>query len=227
MFGMVGTAWAVLLAFVVFAAFESYADAKAGADREASALVELSRTAAFFPTVQRDAFDGLLLCYGRAVVNLEWQTMRYGRRNPAVTTWARRIAVDAKRLSLRTPRRQVAFGQLLQLENQRMEGRRTRIAEAHPTVPLPLWVILVAGGAVNVLIVLMFTDRRERAAVQALIMAFVAAMVTGSLLIVWFLDHPYGGHTGSIKPDGMSSVTIVQQERPGLAPPCSPVGSPA
>src|SRR3954469_24905605 len=67
-FAFLGTAFAVILAFVVLAAFQSFNDAKAGAEQEATAVVQLSRTAEFFPPAQKDPIEGVLVCYGRAVI---------------------------------------------------------------------------------------------------------------------------------------------------------------
>jgi hypothetical protein len=49
-----GTTNAVLLAFVILAAFQNYDGAKAGAATEANAVLEMARTAALFPAAQRD-----------------------------------------------------------------------------------------------------------------------------------------------------------------------------
>lgn len=48
-YSVAGTAFAVLLAFVVLVAYESYNNAKAGAEKESDAVIELFRTAEFFP----------------------------------------------------------------------------------------------------------------------------------------------------------------------------------
>jgi len=62
MITMVGTAFAVLLAFVTFAAFQTYNGAKSGAQSEAVAVLDMSRTAAFFPAQQRDGLRAELVC---------------------------------------------------------------------------------------------------------------------------------------------------------------------
>src|SRR5437879_6152395 len=64
---IVGTAFAVLLAFVTIAAFQTYNGAKTGARAEAVALLEMFRTTALFPAPERDALRADFICYGRAV----------------------------------------------------------------------------------------------------------------------------------------------------------------
>ncbi len=51
---------------------------------------------------------------------------------------------------------------------------------------------------------LFFADRGERRKVQALLIGTVTAMVVTSLLVVNFLNHPYGGGSGSLEPTSMT-----------------------
>src|SRR5205085_8302063 len=79
-----GTSNAVLLAFVILAAFQTYSGARGGAASEANAVLDMARTAALFPGPQRDHLRSDFLCYGRAVVNEEWPAMRHGHSSPLV-----------------------------------------------------------------------------------------------------------------------------------------------
>src|SRR3712207_2201420 len=71
-FGVVGTAFAVVLAFVILISFQTFNGAKEAGDAEAVALVDLARTAQFFPPEQQQKLRGGLLCYARAVAFDEW-----------------------------------------------------------------------------------------------------------------------------------------------------------
>jgi predicted membrane chloride channel (bestrophin family) len=77
-FAFVGTAFAVLLAFVVLEAYQNFDEARKGADTEALTVVQISRTVDGFAPAQRNNFEGLLLCYARAVVHHDWPSMRNG-----------------------------------------------------------------------------------------------------------------------------------------------------
>jgi hypothetical protein len=90
-FTFLGTAFAVLLAFVVLEAFGSFNDAKTGAEEEAISVVQLSRTAAFFIPAERDPLEGTLICYGHAVIHDEWPAMKHGGRSPVVQGWVNRL----------------------------------------------------------------------------------------------------------------------------------------
>jgi hypothetical protein len=226
-FAFLGTAFAVLLAFVVLEAFGSFNDAKTGAEEEATALVELSRTAEFFPAAQRDPIEGTLICYGRAVIHEEWPAMKEGTRSPVVQTWVNRFQNDLKQLHPETPREEAAFLQILEQQDNRTDARRARLSEADRELPAPVWFILFLGAIVTVGFALFFADRREHFIVQGSLIGAIAALVVAGLMLVWFLDHPYEDRSGSIKPDEMErQLVIVQREHKSAVPPCDDDGLP-
>jgi hypothetical protein len=231
-FAFLGTAFAVLLAFVVLEAFQSFNDAKTGAEEEATTLVQLSRTADFFPAAERAPIQGALICYGRAVIHDEWPAMKDGTRSPVVQTWVNRLQDGLRQLHPETPAEKAAFLQLLEQQDKRTDARRARLSEANRALPSPAWFILGLGAIVTIGFSLFFADRREQFIVQGGLIAAITAMVVAGLLLVWFLDHPYENSSGSIKPDEMErQLVIIEGEQKNVALPCDedgrPVGLPA
>jgi protein-S-isoprenylcysteine O-methyltransferase Ste14 len=231
-FTFLGTAFAVLLAFVVLEAFQSFNDAKDGAEEEAITVVQLSRTAEFFPPAERDPIEGVLVCYGRAVIHDAWPAMKEGRRSEVVQSWVNRLEKGLHHLNPENPAQEAAFLQLLAQEDKRTDGRRERLSEANRALPAPAWFVLGLGAVVTVGFALFFADRREHFIVQGSLIAAIAALVVAGLLLVWFLDHPYENQAGSIKPTEMRrQLVIVESEHRDVAPPCDeaghPVGRPA
>jgi hypothetical protein len=226
-FAVLGTAFAVILAFVVLEAFGSFNDARTGAEQEATEVVSLSRTAEYFPPAQRDALEGDLICYGRAVIHDEWPGLKDGRRSPLVQTWVVEFQGDAKQLDVETPKQEAAFLQLLEQQEKRTEARRTRLTEANRELPAPVWFFLGLGAAMTIGFALFFADRREHFIVQGALIAAITVLVVSGLLLVWFLDHPYRNSSGSIKPDEMERLLpIVESEHRDAVRPCDAVGHP-
>ena len=226
-FAFLGTAFAVILAFVVLEAFQSFNDAKAGAEEEATTLVQLSRTAEFFPAAQRDPIEGVLICYGRAVIHEEWPAMNEGQRSPVVQTWVNRFQDGLKQLRPHTPAQEAAFLQMLEQQDKRTDARRARLSEANRALPAPVWFFLCLGAFVTIGFALFFADRREHFMVQGTLIAAITALVISGLLLVWFLDHPYENRNGSIKPDEMErQLVIVEDEHKNAARPCDEAGEP-
>lgn len=227
-FAFLGTAFAVLLAFVFFESFESFHDARVGGEAEATTVLELTRSAGFFPEAERAVLVGEMVCYGRAVIDDEWPAMKRGERSEVASGWVARFERALQGLDARSPEQEAVFLRMLEQEDQRAEGRRERISEATRGLPPPVWFLLGLGAVLTIGITLLFADRREEFLVQGSLMAAVAALVTSGLLLVWFLDHPYEGEAGSIKPSEMRrQLEIVQEENPDVTPPCDPSGRPA
>jgi hypothetical protein len=229
-FDFMGTAFAVLLAFVVIQAYDSYNDAKSGAETEAEAVLEMSRTVEAFAPQQHGRLEGLLICYGRAVIHHGWLTMKEDEAgSPVVTEWSTRFREEAVRVGINSSIQRESFRQLLEEQDLRIEGRRTRLAEAIRTVPSPMWLTLLLGATLTVGWVILGARREGSFLVQAAVVASVAAMVASALLLVWFLDHPFAGESGSITPIEMEHTleTIEEEEEDQaveVTPPCTPAG---
>lgn len=230
-FDFLGTAFAVLLAFVVLEAYESYNDAKSGSEQEAEAVLQLSRTVEAFRADEHERLEGLLVCYGRAVVHYGWAAMAREESSPVVNDWGTRFREAAVRLELDSPVREESFRQLLTEQDSRIEGRRQRLAEAIRIVPSPLWIVLLLGASLTIGWVILSAGREGSALVQGAVAASVAAMVTSALLLVHFLDHPFSGESGSITPIEMEHTLETIEHEEGdqsveVTPPCTEEGDP-
>ena len=231
-FDFIGTAFAVLLAFVVVQAYDNYNDAKSGAEAEAEAVLELSRTVEAFNEKAHARLEGFLVCYGRAVIHHGWPTMREQQEgSPVVNDWGTAFREGTLEAHPRSYVQRASYRQLLEEQDQRIEGRRSRLAEAIREVPPPLWYVLLTGAALTVGWVILSASRRGSFLVQAAVVASVAAMVTAVLLLVWFLDHPFAAEPGSITPIEMEhTLATIEEEEHDQAvevrPPCDSEGDP-
>jgi len=230
-FEFLGVAYAVLLAFVVIQAYTSYNDAKSGAETEAEAVLKLSRTAEAFAPKQLHRLEGVLVCYGRAVIHDAWPQMQEGRESSLVNDWGTRFRQAALQTQAHSFVQRASFRQLLTEQDERIDGRRTRLAEALRVVPPPLWFVLGLGGVLTIGWVILGSSRSGSFFVQATVVASVAAMVASVLVLVYFLDHPFADQSGGITPSEMEHTltTITEEEEAQgveVAPPCTPVGDP-
>jgi Protein of unknown function (DUF4239) len=210
-FGVTGTGFAVLLAFVIFLAFSSYDRARDKASVEAVAVSQLFRTAKLFSPDTRRRLHGELICYSRAVVHDEWSTMRDERASPLVDDWLTEIEQTIDGVQLRSDTERVAYSHWFDQMSDRREGRRGRLGEAEPLVPALVWLALILGGALVVAYMCFYADPAERAVVQAMMIGAVTTMVVAGMLVVWFLDRPYENASGSIKPTAMT-MTLERME---------------
>jgi hypothetical protein len=221
----------VLLAFVIFLALQTFRTAKETAGEEAVATTQLYRTTALLPDPGASELRGDLVCYARAVVEGEWATMSAGRESARVQGWLDRMTSSIASLSPENQRETTAYGEWFDQDAQRREGRRGRLAQAEPFVPTLLWFVLVVGALLVIGYMLLFADPKERGRVQAFMVGGVTAVIASGLVVVAFLDAPYGGHTGSIHPTEMQrTLRLMEQTRtPDFASvrvPCDTSGTP-
>jgi hypothetical protein len=210
-FGVTGTGFAVLLAFVIFLSFSSYDRAREKASLEAVAVSQLFRITRLFPPESREPLQAELICYARAVVHDEWKTMREDRPSPVVDGWLTRIERTVDGVQLQDEKQRLAYGQWFDQAAERREGRRGRLTEAEPLVPSLVWLALALGGALIIAYMCFYADPAEPAFVQALMIGAVTTMVVAGMLVVRFLDRPYENASGSIKPVSMM-MTLSQIE---------------
>src|SRR4051794_10601585 len=227
-FAFIGTAFAVLLAFVVFEAFENYDKAREGGDTEALTVVQLSRTADGFVPAQRNNFERLLLCYARAVVHHDWPAMKTGELSSSeADLWSLRMRQAMLHIDTNTNLRYISFFKLMDEQDNRTAARETREAQAGRNVPPPMWFVLILGAVLTIAGAMAFVDPRGSVLVQGGLVAAVAAVATASLLLVVFLDRPYEGQAGSLEPVQMERAISTLQEQQHVAPaPCTVTGDP-
>lgn len=221
---VIGTMFAVMLAFVILFALQSYQRAREGASVEAVAVTELNAVASVLPAPANDRLHGGLVCYGRAVVYDEWSAMQDGRPSALVESWVDTLHSEFAATNPREAREEAAYAQWFDEEAQRREGRRERLAEAAPVLPLPLWFALGIGATLTLAYMVAQADRREGPVVQAIPIAFVSALMTAGLLVVAFLDNPYTGGHGSIEPTEMART--LSRIDAGAHLPCDEQGHP-
>jgi hypothetical protein len=227
-FGVVATGFAVLAGFVVFLAFESFDTSRSGAETEARVVAQQFETAQFLPTGARERVSGDLVCYSRAVVHQEWPAMEDGTLGEAPNPWGVSVFRTLGTTEPRSPSEQTAFAKYLDQRTDRESARSDRIHGAEGVIPTALWVVVFLSAGVVLLFLLLFADSAERAAVQGAMMGGVALVVTSLLLLLWFLDNPYHGGAGALKPVAMErTLDLLDDEARivgGIDVPCDRTG---
>jgi hypothetical protein len=204
-FGVLATGFSVLLGFIVFLAFTSYDTARNGARAEAVDVIQQFETAQLLPQPASAALSGQLVCYGRAVVGLEWPRLRAGEE-PSFNPWGPRLFETVRGVVPRTAVEQTAYAKWLDQTPERELARLDRVQAGNGIIPRPLWLLLFVTAALVFFYVFLFADPGERPLPQIVIASTIAAMLTASLLVIRFLDDPYRPGSGSLQPTEMRRV---------------------
>jgi amino acid transporter len=229
-FGVLATGFSVLLGFIVFLAFTSYDQSRAGAEQEALMVLQQVETAQFLPAAVAPELTGELVCYGRSVVHGEWERMREGTLGDDINPWGVELFRTLRTVEPETATQQSAYDKWLDQTSAREEARLDRVHGAVGVIPTTLWVVLFFIAGVIFVFTLFFADRGERAVVQGLLMGSVASVITMLFLLLAGLDNPFHGGVGGLEPVAMERSLAVIDEALGaigeqVSLPCGPSGA--
>ena len=133
-----------------------------------------------------------------------------GSRNP----WSLAMLRTLRTADPRSASEQTAYAKWFDQRSDREDGRADRIHGAEGVIPVPVWIVLLLASGVIFVYMLFFADSAERAIVQATMMGGVAVVITSTLLLLVFLDHPYQSGVGGLRPVAMvRALGQIRQER--------------
>jgi hypothetical protein len=131
-------------------------------------------------------------------------------RNP----WTLAMLRTLRTTNPRSASEQTAYAKWFDQRTDRENGRADRIHGGEGVIPLPVWIVLLLASGVIFVYMLFFADSAERAIVQATMMGGVAVVITSTLLLLVFLDHPYESGVGGLRPVAMQrALAQLRQER--------------
>lgn len=215
-FGVLASGFAILLGFIVFLAFTSYDSARSGAESESIAVAQQLETAQLFDAATADELTGELACYARYVVGTEWPEMEDGSIGDSLNPWGVVLFRTLQGIDPQTPAEQAAYAKWLDQRSDREVARHDRVHGAAGVIPSPLWIVLFLISFVIFGYMLLFADSEERAGVQAVLMGSVVAVIVMLLLLLQFLDNPFNGGVGTLKPTAMERTVRFADRVDGI-----------
>jgi hypothetical protein len=230
-FGVLATAFTLLLGFVVFLAFTKYDESRAGAETEALLVVQQFETAQLMPSEVRQSLSGAVVCYGRSIVHAEWPAMRSGDDADQINPWGVELFRVLQTVEPGSATEESAFDTWLGQTSAREEARRDRLHAADGIVPLPVWVVLFFTAMLVIAYTYFFADSGEGAIVQGLLTGTITAVVVLTLLVLSVLNRPYQPGVGGLEPIAMErSLAVIDEARTVLSLtdplPCDELGRP-
>jgi hypothetical protein len=232
--GVLGAArgpFAVILAFVIFIAFQGFNDARHDADEEASATRSLFKQSDLLEGLVRPQIQANLICYARGVISLDWRAMERGGSSEDVDDSAA-LLDDQLQIVHQSGAEGPVIDAIFNEAEARDQARADRVAKAEGEIPGPVWIVLVLGAIGVLAYVVLFGDPAERLISQAVMVGSVTVVIVGGLILIWFLSHPYRDEMGSIKPTSMERTLGEIQTDPtfrresSLSPACDADGRP-
>ncbi|MBV8673432.1 MAG: DUF4239 domain-containing protein [Acidobacteriaceae bacterium] len=189
---ILGTTYAVIVGFMLYAVWNNFGLAEVNADTEANALVNVYRLADGLPAEQRDELKGAARAYADVVLEKDWPAMAQG--------YTGRLAsheVDQKMWRILMTVKG-ASGTELTAEDHALyelstmaEHRRLRQLQSVSRLPGVLWFVLVSGGALSIMSSCMFGS--ESSWLHGLQVFAFSLLVALALVAIADIDRPYQG----------------------------------
>jgi hypothetical protein len=228
-FGVLATGFSVLLGFIIFLAFQSYDQARSGAETESVIVAQQIQTAQYLPDDVAQDLTGQLVCYARYVVHDEWPAMADGTLGDQFNPWAVAMFHTMHAVVPQSDTQQSAYDRWMDQTADREQARIDRVHGAEGLIPFPLWLVLYVISAVIFVYLLFFADRGEGAVTQGVLMGSVTVVITLLLLLLAFFDHPHGDGVGALAPTAMQRTErLIDSELAAaqvkVSPPCDDAG---
>jgi hypothetical protein len=188
-FLMIGTLYAVLIAFAIFVVWTASKEAGTNLEHEATEVADLSRLSTAMPDPQRREITTALMEYLNSVVEEEFPNMQQGRDSQRTWNAVQHLWDVYGTSQPETARLQAYFAESLKHLTQLSDYRRSRLFASRGTVPAMLWQLLVAGAVI--LIAFTYSIGQESVWSQAAMVAALAGIMACSLFLINSLDKPY------------------------------------
>jgi len=188
---ILGTTYAVILGFMLFAVWSAYREADLNAALEANALVEIYHLAGGLPEPQHAQLQDSARSYADAVLNRDWPQMA------ASEELTQSSEIDAKMWKTATSVRpnseaeQTTQDHVLSELTALTAHRFTRVLQSTTRLPSVLWAVLLVGGTLTIVLACMFGSENRK--LQALQVFSLALLVSLSLVAIADIHRPFHG----------------------------------
>jgi Protein of unknown function (DUF4239) len=220
---VLGTTYAVILAFMLWNVWSNFETARINVDAEANNLVNLYRIAGGLGSAQSESIRALCREYATVTINDEWPAMareRFSERGFEVVRqmWTALLEPHSgPAVASRGPLdvdnfEQTKIEQAFNALTQMSEHRRLRQIESRLKLPGILWAVLVVGGIVVIGSACLFGCQNFA---LHFIHVFVLSLLLSLVLIsIAEIDRPFQGPV-HVQPDGfyLAQQTFDQLER--------------
>jgi len=190
----VGGIYAVLLAFVVYAVWGQFNDARGYVDREATALVDLHRTASALPVASRDEIQRGIRAYVDAVIADEWHAMARGDEAAIERVGELLDGVWAAlhRCKPANECQHAVYAEVLSRFNDLTTVRTSRLTSARTRIPIVMKLLLYLGAVIVIgSIYLLGFDALW---IHATVTAALAGAIAHVLFLILDLDDAFDGN---------------------------------
>jgi len=148
---ILGTTYAVILGFMLYAVWTTLGEADLNIDAEANAVIDVYRLAAGLPPPQSSQLRQLARNYVDTVMSQDWPQMARGVVPEESTAIDRKMWQVVMSLKGASPTEVAAQEQAMSELESLAKHRLTRIRQSTTGLPSMLWWVLLVGGTLTII----------------------------------------------------------------------------
>jgi hypothetical protein len=198
-----GVIYAVLLAFMVIAMWETYDNADANVNEEASLLAPMYRQAMDFSPEKGVEMRKLIRDYAEEVIAGWDQFSATGNGSAAARISTDRMVYLFGTLTPATKGREIVDSQFMATFSQLIVDRNKRLFEAAASLSWIMWAAAVGGGVITV--GMSFVLYMDKPMPQVVMVSVLAALIGILLFFMMMLNKPFQGPL-AIRPEAFEAM---------------------
>lgn len=197
--GVIGTTYAVIIAFMLSGVWNDFQSAQVNAEQEANCLVNIFRFSERLPKDSGGRVQKLARDYASVMIAEEWPAMATDTfaepgGNAIQELWRTMLGIQNQDVA-----QQMVLDHTLTQLTALTEHRRIRLLQSRKRLPSILWAVLLVGGIVTVGAACLFGVVNFRLhMVQVFAITFLVSLM---LVAVADIDRPFQGDV-RVPPDG-------------------------
>jgi Protein of unknown function (DUF4239) len=208
---VLGTTFAVIIGFMLYAVWTTFQSAEINADTEANCLVNVFRLANGLPAEQRLQVQQLAREYANDVIDKEWPAMSRGELSPSGYLTIENLWATAMQAKPGSAAQQISLNLTLSEISRMTEHRRLRQLESESKLPAILWILLILGGGLTIISSCLFgTNNFTLHAVQVISLTLLLSL---ALAAIADIDRPFQG-TVHVLPRGFERARVTFAQLP-------------
>jgi hypothetical protein len=188
---VLGTTYAVIIGFMLYAVWSSFQAADINSDNEANCLVNVFRLADGLPEAQRSEIHRLAREYVNVVIDEEWPAMANADLSLAGHPIVEQLWATAVQTKPATFGEQTSMNLTLEEISAMTRYRRVRQLESSWRLPGVLWLLMILGGLITTLASCLFGT--ENFKLHILQVVTLTLLVSLTLVAIADIDRPFQG----------------------------------
>ncbi len=199
---VIGTTYAVILAFMLSGVWNQYQQAQSNEEQEANALMNVWRIARQLQGPSAQEAQELCLKYADNAIHKEWPALLASEALPPDNEdIINQLWKLAGQIQAHSGNDTIAAYQMMEELRMLTEYRRIRVMQSREALPIILWAVLIAGGTITIAAACFFGVPSFRFhLLQVAVLTFLISLV---LVAIADIDQPYQGGL-TVKPEGFS-----------------------